>query len=313
MGRILPRAKTITTKRALLTSFVVDAIDIVTNLIVAAITGSAVMLAEAMQGLADLSAVGLLLIGHKRAAKTATQAHPFGFGKEAYFWALLAAVIILIFTATMSFYSGLQSFLHPEPVSLVGLAYVILVLAMVTNGYAFSVSARKLLEGRRLRMLPHAFTHTAHIAPRTTMVLDTLGLLAAFFGLVALIIYGLTGDGRFDGIGAMTIGVLLAAASIVLLLNVKAFITGKRASAETEELIKKTALSHPGVKAVLDLRTMMLGSENLLVNLELHFQDGMVTDEIEQTIDAVKRRVGKAIPGRTYIQIEPETPSRRRS
>ncbi len=303
--------KTITTKRALITSFIVDLVDIVTNVIVAVITGSAVMLAEAMQGLADLTAVGLLLVGHKRAGKTATPTHPFGFGKEAYFWALLSAIIILLFTATMSFYSGLQSFLEPEPVQFVGLAYIFLGLAMATNGYAFSVSARKLLEGRSIIMLPQAFMRTVHIAPRTTFVLDSLGFMAAFFGFIALALYGMTGDGRYDGIGAMLIGAMLAVASIVLLSSVKAFIIGKRASADTEDAIKQAALSVEGVEHVLDLRTMMLGSENLLVNLELHFKDGLVTDDIERIIDAVKRKVGHKIPGRTYIQVEPETPSRR--
>lgn len=302
------KTKTITTKRALLTSFIVDVIDIVTNVAVAIITGSAVMLAEAMQGLADLTAVSLLLIGHRRAGKLATQMHPFGFGKEAYFWALLAAVIILLFTATISFYSGLNSFLNPHPIEFVTLAYAFLILAMATNGYALSVSARKLLEGRSLLKLPHAFMSTVHIAPRTTFVLDALGFLAAFFGFIALAIYGITGDARFDGIGAMIIGAMLAVASTILLLSVKTFITGKRASLETEEIIKQTALSVHGVKSVLDLRTMMLGSDNLLVNLEIHFQDGLVTDEIEATIDEIKLKVGKKIPGRTYIQVEPETP-----
>jgi cation diffusion facilitator family transporter len=304
---MMRKAKTITTKRALLTSFIVDVVDIVTNVIVAAITGSAVMLAEAMQGLADLTAVGLLLVGHKRAGKTATRIHPFGFGKESYFWALLAAVIILLFTATMSFYSGVQSFLHPQPVEFVELAYLVLVLAMVTNGYAFTVSARKLLEGRSLLSLPRAFMHTVHIAPRTTFVLDSLGFLAALFGFIALVLYGVTGDGRYDGVGAMAIGFMLAAASIILLLSVKAFIIGKRASPEIEVAIKQAALSVPGIERVLDLRTMMLGSEDLLVNIELHFKDGLVTDEIEVAIDAVKRKIGKEIPGRTYIQVEPET------
>jgi cation diffusion facilitator family transporter len=306
----MPR-KTITTKRALVTSFVVDTVDIVTNVVVALITGSAVMLAEAMQGLADLTAVSLLLVGHRRAGKTATPTHPFGFGKEAYFWALLSAVIILLFTATMSFYSGLQSFLHPEPVEFVLLAYIFLGLAMVTNGYAFSVSARKLLDGRSIVLLPQAFMRTVHIAPRTTFVLDSLGFLAAFFGFIALLLYGVTGDGRYDGIGAMIIGAMLALSSIVLLTSVKAFIIGKRASAEIEDTIKEATLSVPGVEGVLDLRTMMLGSENLLVNLEVHFHDGLVTDEIEKTIDTIKRKVGHKIPGRTYIQVEPETPSRR--
>lgn len=302
------KTKTITTKRALITSFVVDAIDIVTNVAVAVITGSAVMLAEAMQGLADLTAVSLLLVGHRRAGKKATLMHPFGFGKEAYFWALLAAVIILLLTATMSFYSGLQSFLHPEPVSFVLLAYAFLALAMATNGYAFSVSARKLLEGRSIRALPQAFMRTVHIAPRITFVLDSVGFLAAFFGFIALVLYGITGDGRYDGIGAMIIGIMLALTSVVLLTSVKAFIVGKRASPDTELAIKEATLSVPGVESVLDLRTMMLGSENLLVNLEVHFEDGLVTDEIEAAIDVIKRKVGRKVLGRTYIQVEPETP-----
>jgi cation diffusion facilitator family transporter len=304
MSRI---AKTITTKRALITSFIVDVVDITTNIVVAVLTGSAVMLAEAMQGLADLTAVGLLMIGHKRASKTATQMHPFGFGKESYFWALLAAVIILLFTATMSFYSGVESFLHPQPVEYVGLAYIVLALAMVTNGYAFTISARKLLEGRSIASLPRAFMQTVHIAPRTTFVLDSLGFLAALFGFIALLSYGATGDGRYDGIGAMAIGVILAVSSIILLLSVKAFIIGKRASPETEAVIKQAALSVPGIENVLDIRTMMLGSEDLLINLELHFKDGLVTDEIESIIDTVKRKVGKKISGKTYIQVEPES------
>lgn len=307
------KTRTITTKRALFTSFIVNIIDIVTNTVVAIITGSAVMLAEAMQGLADLTAVSLLLVGYRRASKIETTMHPFGFGKESYFWALLAAVIILLFTATLSFYSGLQAFLYPEPIKFVGLVYAILILAMITNGYALSIGARKLLEGRSLSALPKVFKNTVHIAPRTTFVLDSLGFLAASFGFVALIIYGVTGDGRFDGIGAMAIGVTLATASIILLLSIKAFITGKRASPETEEAIKKAALSIPGVENVLDLRTMILGSENLLINIELHFQDDMITDQIEATIDKIKQKISKTIHGRAYIQIEPETPAKQKN
>jgi cation diffusion facilitator family transporter len=247
----MPRHTTISTKRTLLTSFVVDAIDIVTNVVVAIITGSAVMLAEAFQGLADLTSVGLLLVGNKRAGKRPTRTHPFGFGKEAYFWAVLSAVIILFLTATLSFYSGLKSYLYPEAVEYVGLAYAFLALAMATNGYAFSVSARKILEGRPWRKLLQAFVSTTHIAPRTTLVLDSLGFLAASFGFAALAIYGVSGDARFDGIGAMAIGLMLATASVVLLLNIKAYITGKRASPDTEAAIRRAALAVPGVSPAL--------------------------------------------------------------
>lgn len=309
-AKTLKRRKTPTTKRALLTSFFVDVIDVVTNTTVAIITGSMVMIAETLQGIADLTAVGLLLIGYKRSKKNATKLHPFGFGKEAYFWTLLAGVIILFFTASLSFYFGLMEFLNPDHVDFVWLTYIILGIGMITNGYAFSVSARKLLEGRRWTALPRAFIRTVHVAPRTTFVLDSIGFLAAVSGLTALVIYGITGDARYDGLGAMAIGVLLATASIVLLTSAKTFITGRGASAEVQAAIKQAALQVPEVKAVLDLRTMMLGHRNILVNIELHFRDGLVTDQIEAAVDEVKRKINRAVEGRVYIQVEPETPRR---
>ena len=267
------KPKSVTTKRALLTSLYVDLLDVVTNVVVAAVTGSVVMLAEAMQGLADLTAVGLLLVGYKRSGKMPTKMYPFGFGKEAYFWSLLAAVVILVFTASMSFYFGLMDFLHPHAVESVIFAYLILMFAVCSNGYAFTLSARKLLEGRNWRKLPRMFMQTGHIAPRTTLVLDALGMLAALFGFIALVIYGITGDGRYDGLGAMIIGVLLAVSSIVLLVGVKEFITGRRASDDIEQKIRRAALQTDGVEAVVGLKTMMLGSENLLVNIEINFSD----------------------------------------
>lgn len=306
------KAKSVSTKRALLVSLFVDVLDVLTNIGVAIFTGSVVMLAEAMQGVADLTAVSLLLVGYHRSGKRATKMYPFGFGKEAYFWSLLAAIVILVFTATMSFYFGLQDFLHPHHIESVAFAYLILGFAICTNGYAFSLSARKLLEGRRWALLPRVFMSTGHIAPRTTLVLDALGLAAAFFGLIALGTYGITGDVRFDGLGAMVIGILLATSSIVLLVGVKEFITGRRASPEIEDKIKEAVLSHRGVQGIVAIRTMMLGSENLLINLEVYFNSELGSPEIEEIIDAIKLKVAQTMAGRTYIQIEPETPKRKK-
>lgn len=305
----LKTSKIPSTKRALLTSFFVDLLDILINTTVAIITGSIVMLAEMLQGMADLTADTLLLIGFRRSKKSATRMHPFGFGKEAYFWSLLAAVVILVFTASLSFYSGLQRFLSPEEdIGLLWLAYATLIVSVGTNGYSLSVNTRKLLEGRSLRSLPRAFMNTIHVAPRTAFVLDSVGFTAAILGLTALIVFGITDDIRFDGVGAMAIGVLLAIASIVLLSSARAFIAGRRAPAQTERLIKDAALLTPGVSAVLDLRTMLLGHKGLLVNIEIHFEDDMITDEIEKTVDEIKRNINRAVEGRVYIQVEPETP-----
>lgn len=298
------------TKRALVTSLVGDLIDVGMNTTVALVTGSVVILARVLQGLADVTVDTLLLVGYKRSQKTATRIHPFGFGKEAYFWTLLAGIVMLLVTATMSFYSGLQEFLDPGEVESVWLAYVILGVGMVTNGYSISVSARKLLEGRSLRSLPKMLANTLHVAPRTTFALDSSGLLASTFGMAALIIYGLTGDARFDGLGAMMIAVLLGTGSIFLLSSAKTFIVGRRANPEVERIVKAAALRVDGVNAVLGLRTMVLGHKGLLVNIEIHFQDEMITDDIEKAVDSVKREINRSIEGRVYTQVEPETPPR---
>lgn len=311
----IPRKKkTPTTKRALITSLLADLTDVTMNGIVAVVTGSIVMLARTLQGVADVIVDVLLLIGFKRAKKMATRIHPFGFGKETYFWTLLAGIVMLLFTATLSFYFGLQGLLNPgEPLAQIWLAYLILGTGMLTNGYSVSVSARKLLEGHRVHTLPKRFTQTLHVAPRTTFVLDMAGFLAALLGLTALVIYGITGDHRFDGLGAIAISILLAVSAVFLLSSAKTFIIGRRASSEVEHAIKQAALQVGGVNSILDLRTMVLGHRGLLVNLEVHFKDNMITDQIEEAIDAIKRKVARSVEGRVYIQVEPETPAARRT
>lgn len=300
---------TVSTKRALVTSLLTNVLDVVMNFVVAAITGSAVMIAAAMEGLADLSSVVLLLVGHKRSQRRADHNYQFGYGKEMYFWALLSAVVILLITASASFYFGLEKFLHPSPVEWTGLAYAVLGIAILTNGYAFTVSARTLLGGRKFSKLPRVFFESSLLAPKTAAVLDIMGTLAALFGMISLIIYGITGDSRFDGIGAMTIGATLAVFAIILLDGVRGLITGHSVPPMLAKDIRKAAMKVPGVLNVLDLRTMILGATSTLINLEIHLDDNLTTDQIEQVIDKVKREVGRVVPGYTHVQVEPETPT----
>lgn len=299
----------ITTKRALFVSFATNLLDVGMNFAIAVVTGSAVMAAAALEGLADLSAVSLLIIGHKRSRRKPDKMYQFGYGKELYFWALISAVLILLTTATFSFYFGLTKFLNPDPVEFAGLAYAVLGLGLVTNGYAFSVSARLLLAGRPFRKLPRVFFESSLLAPKTTVILDSMGALAAFFGLINLGLYAVTGDSRFDGIGAMVIGLMLAGFAIILLDGVRGLITGRSVPPLLARDIRAAATKVSGVVGVLDLRTMILGAESTLVNLEIHLDDNLTTDEIEKVIDKVKREVGRVVPGYTHVQVEPETPA----
>jgi cation diffusion facilitator family transporter len=251
-------------------------------------------------------------VGRTRSLRKADKLYQFGYGKELYFWALLAAVTTLMITATLSFYFGVERVLHPAPITYMPLAIAVLALALLTNGYALSVSVRRLLGNNVYRELPTMFASTPFLASKTAVVLDGAGVLAAVFGLVNLIIYSLTGNSHFDGIGAMLIGMVLAVFAVVLLTGVRSFITGRSVSTPMARNIRSAALSVPGVNGILDMRTMILGGSGVLVLLELDLDKKLDTPEIEQLIDHIKAEVGRAIPVSSHIQIEPETRRTRR-
>lgn len=299
------QTKTPTIKRVLWTSFFVDLSDVLLNLIVAAITGSVVMLAEALEGLADLCSAGLLLVGFKRSKQRANHDHPFGFGKEMYYWSTLAAFVMVGITATLSFKFGYDRFTNPEPISHLWLAISVLIIAVGSNGYSLSLSIRKLLDGEPFQKFAGIFITSPHIAPKTTVVLDAMGTLAAIFGLVALTLYGLTGNAKFDGIGAMLVGALLVGFAIILLISVRSLVTGQSASREMERRIRDAVREVTEVRHVVGLRTMMLGSDNLLVNLDVHLKDGLSTDQVEEVVQKIKDAAEATGDGFT-VHVEPD-------
>ncbi len=201
-------AKNFSANRVVLTSFFVDALDIVLNVVVMTITGSVVMLAELLQGVADLLSSGFLLIGLARPRK------------EIHFWILLSALCMLLLAASMSFYFGLQRFLNPEDIESIALAYAALIIAATSNGYAFYVSVKRIMKGKPVKNVLKVYNKSTQIMTKNTFVLDLMGMSAALVGLVALVLYQVTGENRFDGVGAMGIGLVLAFLSIDLVIDI---------------------------------------------------------------------------------------------
>ncbi len=298
----------ISAKRVVVTSFIVDLIDIVLSLIVTVLSGSVVMLAQALQGVADLSASGLLILGVARSKKPPDRTYPFGYGREIYFWAMLAALLTFTVTAGFSFYFGWQRFFSPQPLDNLFLAYLVLALTTLTNSYALSLSYKRLLQDKSQKGIWQAFFNSPLVETKTTFVLDLMGTTASILGFIFLLIFGLSGDLRFDGLGAMFIGIALAILAFFLIKAIKDFLVGKSASVQTENRIRQLALDIPGVNSVLDLKTLYVGGEKLLVNIEVHLKDGLTTDEIEVLIDKIKAKVQSEIPIVVHMQIELETP-----
>lgn len=302
------RPDKITPERVVMVSFIVDVSDIIFNLLVAWLSGSVIILSQTLEGVADLLASGLLLVGIKKSKRPSDRRHPYGYGRELYFWTFLAALATFVVTAGTSFYLGLERFMNPQPISNLYLTIIALEIAIITNGYSMSLSFRRLIGKRPREKIIDAFMHSALIETKTTFVLDLMGTVASVLGLAAIYIYKVTGDYRFDGLGAMAIGITLAVLAFFVLRSAKELLVGQAASPEVEEKIVKAVTSFENIRKVLDLRTLHLGPNNLLVNIEVHLADKLTTDEIEALIDKVEKGIKKEVPTATSIQIELETP-----
>ncbi len=290
------------------TSVFVDLFDIVLNLGVAIVTGSVIMFTELMEGVADLFASGFLYIGLKRAVKKEDRGHPFGYGREVYFWALLSALLMFGITSSLSIYFGWKRFHNPQPVHSAYLALLVLLIAYVTNTYAFRMSLARLLRNRDIKNIIKIFYVSSLIETKTTFILDLMGACASLLGMAALGIYVITGDERFDGLGAIIIGITLAFFSILLLLGIKDLMVGRSASSQTEERIRNAALNVDEVREVLELKTLHVGPERLLVNLDVSMDFDLSTGELEVLIDKIKEEIKKEVPSVKYLQVELETP-----
>lgn len=298
----------VSARRVVFTSFFINILDVTFNLLAAIITGSVVMLSEALHGAADLTTTAFLIVGLKKSQQPVDARHPFGHGKEMFFWTLIAGLLMFVLMAGLTLYFGWQRFFNPQPLENIWVAYILLIFGVISNSYTFSLSFRRLLGERSPRRVWRIFIQTSLIETKATFILDLMGTTSAALGLLALVVFGLTGDLRLDGLGAIIIGLALGFLAFSLLLSVKDLLIGRSASAEVEREIKEATLEIPGVEDVLDLRTMLVGPEKLLVNIEVHLTDKFTTDEIERLIDRIKENVREEVPTVQHIQVELETP-----
>lgn len=297
----------ISSSRVIKTSFLVDLSDFLVNLLLAHLSGSAVMLAEALQGGADLTTSGLLWLGLKRSRRRADREHRFGYGREIYFWTLMAAVCMLIVTATVTLSRGWAHLTQPPLLGYTAPNLIVLFIALGTNGYAFSLSWRRLRQATGDASIVQAFMSSTLIETKTTFVLDLMGSASAVFGFASLALYATTGDSRFDGLGAVAIAVSIVALAVLLIFDVKDLLIGRGAAVKIEAEIKATAEAVKGVESVRRVRTMYVGSEQLLIALDINFGRAHRAAKIDHLIEKVKDKIRAAVPTARHIQIELET------
>ena len=291
----------ITTKRVVLVSFIVNILDIVTNLVVVVLTGSAVIFAELMQGVSDSIGSFFLLIGYKRSIKVKDATHPFGYGREAFFWTLLSALVMLLLGSGFSIVRGYSQLINPKPIDYPILVFIVLCLSTTTNGYAFYQSVRK------IKLKDHSMLRSWKLSRnqlvKTSFLRDSLGTLAAVFGLSAIVVFELTGNLFFDGIGAIAIGLLVLIFSLILITQSRHLITGESVSKELLARIRKAVVSLPEIVTINNLYAVYSGTEQILVDADLDIKDSLKTTDIEKLYDKVQSTVIKAVPEVRTVRI----------
>jgi len=297
----------LTGQRVVLTSIFVDLLDVVLNGLVAVLTGSVVMLAETFQGFADFVSDTMAYVGVVRSGRAPTKKHPLGFGREIYFWTIMSSLMMFVLLAGLSFYFGYQRLSNPEPIDFLWLSFIILTISVLSNGYSFSLSFRRVMAGR---LADHSywrqFIESSKLESKVTFLSDLVGILSAFLGLVALLLYYFTEDTLFDGLGAIAIGLIMAIFSLVLLFNTKSFVVGKTIPEGDREKIKLAVNNFKEVKKIVYLKATSFGANDVLVHLGINVADGLVTDQIEHLIDEIESNIKDTLPAASHILIELE-------
>lgn len=294
-------ARKVTARKVVVVSFLVDLLDVITNLVVAMLTGSAVVFSEMAQGIADSVGSALLVLGERRATRPGDARHPLGYAREAFFWSLLSAVAMLVFGAGLSAWRGFQQLLDPKPLDTPLLAIAVLVLAVFTNGYAVSLSARKLGIGRG--GLRAVFQNLSQPLVKGAFLRDVIGTFTSIVGLAALFLYNTLGLLVLDALGALFAAVCMAVGSVVLMGQARALITGRSLPEENLHELRAAILEDPMVEAVNGIVAIYAGAFEILVDADLDLRADLNTTEIETVLESIEHRVREIMPEISRVRV----------
>jgi cation diffusion facilitator family transporter len=293
-------------RRAIIAAFLANLAIALAKLVGFAFTGAASMLAEGVHSIADTANQGLLLLGGAKAAKSATPEHPFGYGRERYFWGFVVALVIFTLGAVFALFEGVEKLRRPHELQSVGWAVAILAVAMACEGLSLRTAVG---ESRRSKGAESwwRFIHRSKSPDLPVVLLEDLGALVGLvLALVGIALAELTGNPRFDAMGSVAIGVLLGAIAVTLVVEMKSLLIGEAASPATVAAICRAMESCDRVQQVIHLRTQHLGPEELLVGAKIAFDLDLDVPALARAIDAVEERVRAAVPDARVIYIEPD-------
>ncbi len=282
----------------------VNAVLFVALYAVGTITGSHAVLSQAVYAISDLIGAVLLAGGFVASQLPPDDRHPFGRGKERYFWAFTASLVTFTVAGLLVIADGLQALGHPGNVTDLPFAALILVLTVGSSLVTLYVTLREL---RRENTTLLSFLESSHLGLKIVFYQDLVSIVGAFVALSGILLVDVTHRDVFDPLASLGVGILLFITGLLVAAESRELLVGKAISPAIARTILQMVERDARVRRVRGLQSMMLGPEDLLVALRVNFQDGLTTDQIEGAIDQISASLREAMPAMRHLLIEPES------
>jgi len=270
------------------------------------VSGSSAMLAEAAHSAADTLDQAFLLTSIRQADRPPDREHPFGHGQERYFWSLLAAFGIFVAGGGFSIFEGLLSLSSTQKESPL-IAYGALAVSFIAEGTSFIRAFRQVrgeAKSSHTEVLDHVKA-SPDITVKVALFEDSAAMVGLVFAAVGVTMRELTGSAAWDGGASIAIGVLLIVVAVKLGMDSKDLLIGRAASPEIERVIREEIESQPGVDALLELRTMHMGPDAIIVGARVALNDDLRADQAEDLADEVDRALAEKLPVQAHVFIDP--------
>lgn len=278
-----------------------------TKFAAAAVTGSSAMLSEGVHSLVDTSNQVLMLYGMKRAGKPPDATHPFGYGRELYFWAFIVALLVFALGAGVSIYEGISHLRHPESIENPMVNYVVLGASIIFEGITWYIALKAFRAAKGERGWFQAFRDSKDASTFTVLLEDTAAVLGLLIALAGVATAQVTGDPRYDGLASIGIGLLLAITAMLLARETKGLLLGEAAQSHVRDDILRIAGADPDIRCANGVITEQLGPETVIAALSADFHDRLTTPEVEACINRVEACVQRRHPDVVALFVKPQT------
>ena len=292
--------------RAIIAAFLANLGIAITKFIAWFFSGSTSMLAEGVHSVADAGNQLLLILGGRKAKKSADKEHPFGYGRERYVYAFVVSIILFSVGGVFSIYEGIDKIQHPHELEVPWLPILVLSIAIVLESFSLRTAIKESnhVRGRQTWV---QFVRRAK-APELPVVLleDVAALLGLVFALFGVGLTIITGNSLFDAIGTLMIGTLLIIVAIVLGMETKSLLVGEGANDDDVEKIEQAILAGPEAERIIHMKTLYVGPDELLVAAKVGFSADQRLLEVSTAVNVIEQRVREAVPAARIIYIEPD-------